>query len=44
MEDLAHKLLKLKTCKVQPRHANGLQNRLLFYTNYSTKYLDDTKT
>jgi len=44
MEDLAQKLLKLKTCKVQPRHANGLQNKLLFYTNYSTKYLDVTET
>ena len=40
MEDLAKSLLNLKACRVEPRHANGLQNKLLFYTNYATKYLD----
>ncbi|KAL3882132.1 hypothetical protein ACJMK2_028503 [Sinanodonta woodiana] len=40
MEELALKLLQVKPCKFQPRHANGLQNQFACFTNFESNHLD----
>jgi len=41
MEDLAERLLKVKVCRFQPKHARNLANVFYCYSNYVTTHLDE---